>query len=374
MPEHSPALLVKMLPYAVVMLTFVIIIGLYTAYRMLLPKPLPGIPYNTKSRNRLLGDIPGLLSEMANRGDFVAWLTEENLKSGSIINQVFLRPFSRPFVILADHREARDIQMNRNKEFDRTSDIIDLFGPLMRSNQVVLKTSPEWKLHRRLVQDTMSPAFLHSVAAPSIYASSLRFVDLWKAKSAIADGRPFEAMEDISLATLDAVFAFTFGPDFPHGATQLPVEGLKYSSIESGHSSDRPVVFARSNQDEEVDSMIRLVDEVGKVQSNPWPWLKWKFVANSPSFRRRQRTKDACIRREIEKAIERRIHKAATIGDSWIRNTVEHVINREESLAKNDGRKPDFFSPMILDEVDRYTFYAQLQLTSIALRLYSRRP
>ncbi|KIW12723.1 hypothetical protein PV08_10001 [Exophiala spinifera] len=340
-----------MLLYLAIIFIFTAAVGLYVVYRLLLPKPLSGIPYNTESAKRLLGDIPGLMSEMSGRGDFVAWLIEENLKSGSMINQIFLRPFSKPFVVLADHREARDIQMNRTKEFDRTDDILYIFGPLMRSNQLVLKTGPEWKLHRRLVQDTMSPAFLHRVVAPSMYASSLRFIERWKAKAAVANGRPFEAREDISLATLDAAFAFTFGPDFPHQATKPEIEGLDYSCIEYCQSPDEPIKFASPSQEQEVHSILKLVEKVGTVQSSPSPWLKWKLIANSLSFRRCQSTKDACIRREIEKAMERRIHKPSSTDDSWIKNTVELVINREENLARNDGREPDFFSPMILDEL-----------------------
>lgn len=368
-----------MLSYLAITFILTAPVGLYAVYRLLLPKPLHGIPYNADSANRLVGDIPGLISEISGRGDFVAWLTEGNLKSGSIINQIFLRPFSKPFVVLADHREARDIQMNRTKEFDRTDDILYIFGPLMRSNQIVLKTGPEWKLHRRLVQDTMSPdtmlpAFLHSVVAPSMYASSLRFIKRWKTKAAIANGRLFEAGEDISLATLDAAFAFTFGPEFPHKATNPEIEGLDYSCIEPYQSLDEPIKFTSPSQDQEADSIIKLVEEVERVQSSPSPWLKWKLVAIRLSFKRRQSTKDACIRREIEKAVERRIHKTSVSDESWIKNTVELVVNREENLARKDGREPDFFSPMILDEISSCTNWSQQSLTLTALRLSRRRP
>lgn len=35
---------------------------LYLAYRALLPKPLPGIPYNKDAANKLFGDVPEVMS------------------------------------------------------------------------------------------------------------------------------------------------------------------------------------------------------------------------------------------------------------------------------------------------------------------------
>lgn len=39
----------------------VFIVVLYVAYRAVLPKPLPGIPYNRDAANGLLGDIPEMM-------------------------------------------------------------------------------------------------------------------------------------------------------------------------------------------------------------------------------------------------------------------------------------------------------------------------
>ena len=323
----------------------VTILLLDTVRRLGLPKPLLGIPYNAQSAKSLLGDIPGLVAEMSRRGDFVAWITEQNLRSNSVVNQIFLRPFGQPFVVLADHRESKDIQINRTKEFDRTSDFIQVFQPFLNTNQLVLKTGPEWKLHRRLVQDTMSPRFLHEVATPAIYASSLRFIELWRAKMALANGRPFNAAEDISDATLDAVFAFTFGSEFPHSAVKVQMEGLREAS---GSSSGGIARFERAALGAEIDAMIKLTEETEKVQSHFWPRMKWLFIKSSTAFKRRHQVKKECIRLEIEKAIN---HRIMTKGQEKPRNTVEHVLDREERLSRQDGRDPDYFGPMLTDEV-----------------------
>lgn len=35
--------------------------ALYLGYRAVLPKPLPGIPYNKEAANKLLGDVPEMI-------------------------------------------------------------------------------------------------------------------------------------------------------------------------------------------------------------------------------------------------------------------------------------------------------------------------
>jgi hypothetical protein len=42
----------------------VVLVLLYTLRYMLLPKPLPHIPYNTNAANKLLGDVPELVSHV----------------------------------------------------------------------------------------------------------------------------------------------------------------------------------------------------------------------------------------------------------------------------------------------------------------------
>jgi hypothetical protein len=331
---------------------------LYIVYKLALPKPLPGIPYNAESAKRLMGDVPDLIAEVSKTGDFVAWLRDQNVKSRSIINQIFIRPFGRPIVVLTDYRESRDIQMYRGGEFDRSSHIIEIFRPLTNTNQFGLKTGPEWKLHRRLVQDTMSPAFLHEVAAPSIYASGLRFIDLWNTKTRLANGRPFSAIEDLHYAAFDAVLAFTFGSKFPHSAIKPQAQGMQGVSADdlvSTSSIDEPVEFPQFDLDEEIGSILKLVHEMEKVMDTPSPRLKWFFIKRNASFKRSRKFMDDCFLLEIEKAVENRKQSAASTNQSWVHSAVDHVIDREEKLAQKENRKPDFFSTMIKDEVSGHT-------------------
>ena len=42
-------------------LAAVVLVGLYTAYRAALPKPLANIPYNPDAAHKLFGDVPEMM-------------------------------------------------------------------------------------------------------------------------------------------------------------------------------------------------------------------------------------------------------------------------------------------------------------------------
>lgn len=354
-----------MISLAVTAIAAASLIGLYALYQFLLPKPIPGIPYNAKSANRLLGDIPNLISELSKGGDFVEWLADQHIKSNSAIRQIFLRPFGRPMILLADYRECRELMVFRTKDFDRSQDVSSMLRPVVRTNQFAQPTGSDWKLHRRLVQDTMSPAFLQDVAAPSIYESCLRFIDLWNIKADLANGRPFAALDDFFYATFDAVGAFTFGSAFPYSATKPQADGLAQLAADDFVSDDidKPIDFPQFDIDENITSMIRLVDGIERAQSSPSPALAWLMTKASSSFRRARRIKDECIRREIEKAVASAKKNEASEDEAWVRNAVDHIIDRENKLAERENRKPDYFSQIITDEVsETETFHHWLEV------------
>ncbi len=77
----------------------------FLLYRAALPKPIPGIPCAPNSINRLFGDVPDALKYHAKTSETVAFLASRCEELKSPIVQVFLRPFSRPWVVLADSHE-----------------------------------------------------------------------------------------------------------------------------------------------------------------------------------------------------------------------------------------------------------------------------
>jgi cytochrome P450 len=123
------------------------------------------------------------------------------------IIQVFIRPFSKPLVVMEDFHEAHNVLIHQSKDFDRSDSLGDLVKGLAPDHHIHLKTDDAWKRQRRLVQDLMTPTFLHKVAGPALHANVGRMVDLWRDKARIAEGRPWHAADDINHVALDAMTA-----------------------------------------------------------------------------------------------------------------------------------------------------------------------
>jgi hypothetical protein len=97
---------------------------LYALYQWLLPNPVPGIAYNPEATRSLLGDAADMIKEVSVTGEFRVWCAKQVKRMNSPICQVFIRPFGKPWILLADFRESKDILMRR-KEFDKSSFLSD---------------------------------------------------------------------------------------------------------------------------------------------------------------------------------------------------------------------------------------------------------
>lgn len=258
----------------------VVLLAGYFAYRAALPKPLPGIPYNKESANSILGDLPTFLEYAKKEPAVFTWISTQVVKLNSPIIQLFMRPFGRPFVIIADFREAQDIMVHRSREFDRSTFFGDLFTAVLPNHHVHMKTGPQWKSHRRLVGDTMSTNFLSNVVAPQLYNTALDNIELWKEKIRLAQGRPFEAMDDITRGALDIIWAAAFGTEIGTQKSQIEVLS-KLSKIDVPKNVDEPVKFPDAPTPEAFNSIITLTQSVEIAVNSPFPrqhhWFALKF-------------------------------------------------------------------------------------------------
>ncbi len=166
-----------------------ITLALYGLYEWLLPKPVLGIAYNSKATRSLLGDAPDMIREVSMTGEFCVWSAKQVKKMDSPICQVFVRPFSKPWIFLADFRESRDI-LTRRKEFDRSSFVSDGWA-CTGSFHGLEKTGDKYKAKRQLIQDLMTASFLNNYVGPAVYNKGLEVMKLFETKMNLANGRPF---------------------------------------------------------------------------------------------------------------------------------------------------------------------------------------
>ena len=94
----------------------------------------------------------------------------------------------------------------RTKEFDRSNFFGDLFISLLPSFQAHMSTDDEWRAHRRLMRDVMTPAYLNESTSPKIFETVQDLMQLSREKSRLAEGRPFLAKEDVFHVTLNVIW------------------------------------------------------------------------------------------------------------------------------------------------------------------------
>lgn len=141
------------------------VVLLYLAYQWALPKPLPGIPYNTEAVSSLLGDAAAISAIQKQGGRPRAWFGEQNAKHKSPLVQVFVAPLSKPMLLLSDFREGQDILLRRGKEFDHGPRNLAAFSGVLANHHIGMRTSdPQFRANRELIKDLMTPNFLHTVS------------------------------------------------------------------------------------------------------------------------------------------------------------------------------------------------------------------
>ncbi|KAB2573628.1 Steroid 17-alpha-hydroxylase/17,20 lyase [Lasiodiplodia theobromae] len=212
-----------------------------------------------------------------------------------------------------------------------------------------MRTGPEWKAHRKILQDLMTPSFLEKVAAPAIYDSMLEATKLWTEKARLAPEKAFAASADIHNAALDAVLAFSFGSQFEHKATRLQVEMLA-GMKELASNGDR-VVFPEARLPTSIQSMIAITESITQIKSSVLPLWKWWVISKLPHLAGAIRRKNEVIRQELVKAAKTLEQDSDGQNDSRIRSAVDHIVDRERRNAQKDGRNAEYLSPTLQDEV-----------------------
>ena len=327
----------------------------YLLYRSILPKPLPGIPYNEEAARSPFGDLPSLMREVRRTRDFMAWVQKQVDRHQSPICQIFfLFPIWKPVVIVSDAREVQDIFLRRTaREFDRSVLMKTLLGGLAPSHHITKPTDGEWKANRRLLQDLMTPSFLRGVASGVIYQKATDLIRLWELKAEVADGKPFSAVEDIYYAALDAVLMFSFGERFGAGAISGNAEHLERlgeeerKKIMATLGVGGSVVFPDAELDRRIETILVLSASVEEVRRSPIRSLKWWYMVNY-TLKEHLAFKKRFLIDELTSATER---LQGTADEKWVRSAVDHMVSRENRLAEKEGRTPNFTSNAMLDEV-----------------------
>ena len=342
-----PVLLIA--PCALVLLTG------YVVWLRLLPKPLPGIPYNPEALKSVFGDVASIIQWKKRHGEQRRWFQAQAVKMNTPICQVFTKPFFYgPQVILTDHREIHDIFHRRFKEFDKGYKEAEAFGGIIPDELLSLKlSSPEYKFHKDLMRDLMLPQFLNSVNAPEIYDKAMLLVDLWKLKANITQGRPFIFKDDIHKAALDIIMAVSFGLEHEDSCTQKQLHDITRNHIEDQTSAPyEPYYFEELPMETDPAAITTLAASVEVGFNSPLPVQHHWFLRQLPHLGGAVKTKNAMMRRKINESLARMPVTDDEALES-ARTALDNMLYRERLLANKAGRRPNFHASYIYDEVSQ---------------------
>jgi hypothetical protein len=90
-----------------VVITSTLFLATFLLYRWLLPKPIPGIPYNKEATKTIWGDIPPMLEHLKTNKMLTNFMLDHNVKYNSPIVQIFTELFGTPMVMISDYRETQ---------------------------------------------------------------------------------------------------------------------------------------------------------------------------------------------------------------------------------------------------------------------------
>ncbi|GIZ48141.1 hypothetical protein CKM354_001121400 [Cercospora kikuchii] len=324
----------------------------YFLRRLCLPKPIPGIPYNPASANRILGDVPDALAWKEKTGSLYNILHERAKELDSPIFQIFLQPLGRPWVVVVDPYEAQAIRTYRMQDFDRSRFFEQIFKVMLPEFHGHMPTGEEWKSHRRLLSDTMSPRFLQDVAAPKMWDSAMRLIELWKLKAKLADGRSWSASTDVYKGALDIVWAATFGEEM--GSAKAQIAHLsKYEKLDGGEGP--AVTFPTAKDPEDFTCILDLGEGMEYPINSMWPKMAHWLVLNFFPIQRKARSrKDKMITKQLQDA-HAKFSKLAEAGDlesnKHFRSALDLVVAREVQMANKEGRAFDPTSRVLNDEL-----------------------
>ncbi|XXG99913.1 hypothetical protein Hte_006254 [Hypoxylon texense] len=328
-----------------VALVGIIPLSVFGLYQWLLPQPIPGIAYNAKAAKSLFGDAPAMVKEVRLTGEFRVWCAKQVKQMNSPVCQIFIRPFSKPWILLADFRESKDILTRRAMEFDKSSYLSDGMA-CMGAFHGVYPTGDKFRANRQLIQDLMTTRFLHNHVGPAVYGKGLELMRLWEMKMSLAPGRPFSAKQDFEYASLDVMLEFAFGKNWVQTALGQQVDvisKLGASDVQLG-APDQPVSFPSGPIADFLHSVYEAPEIVERTINALMPrWQTWWWSKQS-WYRKVFNDKERAMKEGVATGLK-------NFGAGHVETGIEHMLMREAARAEKEGRKPDFDNRVFRDEM-----------------------
>ena len=212
-----------------------------------------------------------------------------------------------------------------------------------------MPTSETWKMHRKLMADTMSQAFLNNAAGPQMHKNALALIRLWREKARLARGHPFTTIDDVKAAAMDIIWGATFGSQMNVSDAQTALlSGLEH--IEQPVSTELEIVFPRAPEPEDFNAIITICDSCEIPIKSLVPRFQHRWSLRLiPRFRKAVAHKDQLIKESLQHAWQK--FSVAADDDDAVKCALDLVVQREAQMAKKEGRAPEWDTADIRDEL-----------------------
>lgn len=187
------------------------------------------------------------------------------------------------------------------------------------------------------------------VSAPQVYVKSTNLIDLWKFKLATARGRPFDVLDDIFGTLSDTITAAAFAINEDMSTLKQQQQYLKSLGHDLQLAADEfgATIFPKLPPLPYCEALRRISDHQGDLTKAASPFLAHYFTMLTNSELRH----DFKILREFEtKEIQKSIARLED-DDKNLTSALDHLVIQEKHFAVKEGRKPEFYSQRIFDEV-----------------------
>lgn len=212
-----------------------------------------------------------------------------------------------------------------------------------------MPTGDTWKMRRKLMADTMSQAFLSTVAGPQMHTNALGLIKLWREKARLAGNHPFTASEDVKAAAMDIIWGATFGSDMKVSESQIKLLS-PLGHVEQPADPEAEIVFPRAPEPESFHAILAVCDSCEIPTKSLFPRLSHRWSMKLlPSLRNAAALKDKLIKEALQRASRK--FSVAADDDDAVKCALDLIVQREAQMAKREGRAPEWDTAAIRDEL-----------------------
>lgn len=267
-------------------------------------------------------------------------------------------PFAKPWILLADYREAHDILGRRTApvsrgggvtdDFDKSTFITNSMSCLGEFHAAMRATTrgDRFKSSRALIQNLMAPAFLHGVMGHAVHRKGMELVRLLEVKMRLAGGRPFNIKTDLDYVALDVILDFAFAGNFDQRSLGPQIEvvsRLCASDVPEG-LIDEPVTFPEAPVGAFIDAVRIVPTVVERYIASLLPGLGLWWWKKQPWYKKSFLQKHQVFREQFAKT-----HGNTRGGHT--QSAAKHMLMREGRDAEKQGCTSLYVIDILIDEV-----------------------